>query len=56
MSERVDSSQNIKDLSNQELGAIIESCQHAIADGTAEIEDFESFVLCQKELARRTWS
>lgn len=56
MMNRVESSQNLKDLSNQELGAIIASCQHAIADGTAEVEDFESFVLCQRELARRTWS
>ncbi len=47
---------NIKFLSNQELSEIISSCESAIADGSVEIEDYESFVLCQKELARRTWA
>jgi hypothetical protein len=43
-------------MSNEELAKTIELCEGAIADGSAEIEDYEAFVLCQKELARRTWS
>lgn len=48
--------QSLRTLSNEELSDIIARCESAIADGTAEIEDFEAFVLCQKELARRTWA
>ena len=48
--------QSLRGLSNEELSDIIAKCESAIADGSAEIEDFESFVLCQKELARRTWA
>lgn len=48
--------QRLLSLSNEELGAIIEACERAIATGSAEVEDFESFVLAQKELARRTWA
>lgn len=47
---------DIQHLSNEELSEIISSCEGAIADGSAEIEDYEAFVLCQKELARRTWA
>ncbi|HKI56318.1 MAG TPA: hypothetical protein VKB31_04140 [Trueperaceae bacterium] len=50
------STQTLRTLSNEELSDIIARCESAIADGTAEIEDFEAFVLCQKELARRTWA
>lgn len=50
------SAQTLRGLSNEELSDIIAKCESAIADGTAEIEDFEAFVLCQKELARRTWA
>jgi len=49
-------SQSLRALSNEELSDIIARCESAIADGSAEIEDFEAFVLCQKELARRTWA
>ncbi len=49
-------SQSIRNLNNEELSDIIARCELAISDGTAEIEDYEAFVLCQKELARRTWS
>ncbi len=49
-------SQSLRGLSNEELSDIIAKCESAIADGSAEIEDFEAFVLCQKELARRTWA
>ncbi len=47
---------NIQRLSNEELSKVITQCEHAIAEGSAEIEDYEAFVLCQKELARRTWA
>lgn len=43
-------------MSNEELGRTIQRCEDAIADGSAEVADYEAFVLCQKELARRTWS
>lgn len=43
-------------LSNEQLSEIIAKCEGAITDGSAEIEDYEAFVVCQKELARRTWA
>lgn len=43
-------------LSNEELRSVIETCERAIADGTAGVEEFEAFVLAQRELARRTWA
>jgi len=46
----------IRYYSNEELSEINSKCESAISDGTAEIEDYEAFVLCQKELARRTWA
>jgi hypothetical protein len=49
-------STKVQYLSTEELSKIIANCEHAIADGSAEIEDYEAFVLCQRELARRTWS
>lgn len=49
-------SDNIRNLSNEELSEIIASCESAISDGTAAIDDYEAFVLCQKELAHRTWA
>jgi len=45
----------VRRMTNEQLAATIERCEGAIADGSAEIEDYEAFVLCQKELARRTW-
>lgn len=48
--------QSLRGLSNEELSDIIAKCEGAIANGSAEIDDFEAFVLCQKELARRTWA
>lgn len=48
--------EHIRRLSNEELSRVIARCEDAIADGSAEIGDFETFVLCQRELARRTWS
>lgn len=49
-------SEAIRYYSNEELSEIITRCESAITDGSAEIEDYEAFVLCQKELARRTWA
>lgn len=46
----------VQRMSTEELANTIARCEDAIADGTAEIEDYEAFVLCQKELARRTWA
>lgn len=46
----------VRRLSNEQLAETIERCEDLITDGSAEIEDYEAFVLCQKELARRTWS
>ncbi len=47
---------HVRRASTEELARTIARCEGAIADGSAEIEDYEAFVLCQKELARRTWS
>ncbi|NLG08504.1 MAG: hypothetical protein GX560_04535 [Deinococcales bacterium] len=49
-------SDSFRHLSNEELSEVIARCESAIQDGTADIEDYEAFVLCQKELARRTWA
>lgn len=49
-------SENISHLSNEELSEIIANCETAIREGTAAIDDYEAFVLCQKELAHRTWA
>jgi hypothetical protein len=48
-------SEQIRYLTNEELSEIIGRCELAISEGSAEIADYEAFVLCQKELARRTW-
>lgn len=55
MLQRAHVDTNIKQMSNEELSDIISRCESAISEGSAEIEDYEAFVLCQKELARRTW-
>ena len=46
----------LENLSNEQLGELLTQCQELITDGSASIDDFEAFVLCQKELVRRTWS
>ena len=46
----------VQSLSSEELSTIIIKCESAIADGSAEIDDYEAFVLCQQELARRLWN
>lgn len=50
------SQERLKRMSNEELSHAITRCEDAIAEGSAEIGDFELFVLCQRELARRTWT
>lgn len=49
-------SDTLRKLSNEQLSDIITRCESAIAAGSAEIGDYEAFVLAQKELARRTWA
>jgi hypothetical protein len=49
-------SEHLRRLSNEQLSDIITRCEGAIAEGSAEITDYEAFVLAQKELARRTWA
>jgi hypothetical protein len=56
MLQQAEFTEKVHALSNEELSHIIHRCETAIADGSAEIEDYEAFVLCQQELARRTWS
>lgn len=50
------STETLRTMSNEQLSDIIARCEHAIASGSAEIGDYEAFVLAQKELARRTWA
>lgn len=47
---------HVRRMSTGELADTISRCEAAIANGSARIEDYEAFVLCQKELARRTWA
>ena len=56
MLQRIEVNDEAQFLSTEELSNIISRCESAIADGSAEIEDYEAFVVCQQELARRTWS
>lgn len=56
MIQSAQSNEQIRALTNEELSQIIGECERAISEGSAEISDYEAFVLCQKELARRTWS
>jgi hypothetical protein len=55
MIQSIQTTEQISCLTNEELSQIIGKCEEAIAQGSAEISDYEAFVLCQKELARRTW-
>ena len=48
--------ERVRRMSTDELATTIARCESAIAEGTAAIADYEAFVLCQKELARRTWA
>jgi len=40
-------------LSSRELRDIVERCEEVITAGSAQIEDYEAFVICQQELANR---
>ncbi|HEX7021237.1 MAG TPA: hypothetical protein VF171_00160 [Trueperaceae bacterium] len=55
MVQSIPMTDKLPQLSNAELREIIARCESAIADGSAEVDDYEAFVLCQQELARRTW-
>ncbi|MDF1522645.1 MAG: hypothetical protein P1P87_07480 [Trueperaceae bacterium] len=46
----------VRTMTDEDLNRIIVRCESAIADGTAQVSDYEAFVLAQKELARRTWA
>ena len=46
----------IESMSNEKLSEVMGKCQDMIADGSATIDEFETFVLCQRELSRRTWA
>jgi hypothetical protein len=50
------SGERIQSLSNEQLSEVIAHCEDAISNGTAAVGDYESFVLAQQELARRTWA
>jgi hypothetical protein len=54
--ERFNRPEPLRALSDEDLNRIMVRCESAIADGTAEIGDYEAFVLAQKEIVRRTWS
>jgi hypothetical protein len=56
LAQQADTGESIHNMSNQQLGELMAKCQSLIAQGSAQIEDYEAFVLCQKELARRTWA
>ena len=56
MVQEVDSMAYIEGMTNEQLGELMGRCQDMIDDGSATIEEFEAFVLCQRELARRTWA
>lgn len=56
MMQSTDVGKQIQQLSTEELAQVISQCEHVIADESAVIEDYEKFIVCQQELARRTWS
>ncbi len=56
MVQHVEFIERVQGFSNEQLSDIICRCETVIADGSAEIEDYEAFVVAQQELARRTWS
>lgn len=56
MVQVVESDEVFEEMSNEQLSEVLTRCQRMIFDGSAELEDFEAFVLCQSELARRTWA
>ena len=40
-------------LSSRELRAIVGRCERSITAGSAQIEDYEAFIICQQELQSR---
>ena len=38
----------------KQLHEVVSQCERAISDGSADIGDFELFVRCQQDLARRS--
>lgn len=56
LAQQTDTGERIQNMSNEQLSELMARCQGRISEGSAEIEDYEAFVLCQKELARRTWA
>ena len=55
MVQEIRFSDKIQYLSNGELREVISHSEDAITQGSAKLEDYEAFVLCQQELAKRTW-
>ena len=55
MMQSTDVGKQIQQLSTEDLGHMISQCEQSIADESAVIEDYEKFIVCQQELARRTW-
>ena len=56
MMQSTDVTKQIQQLSSEQLAQVISQCEQSIADESAVIEDYEKFIVCQQELARRTWS
>ena len=56
MVQEIGSVDYIENLSNEQLSELMGKCQDMIDDGSATIDEFEAFVICQRELARRTWA
>lgn len=56
MVQEIESFEYIASLSNEQLGELMGKCQDMIDDGSATIDEYEAFVICQRELARRTWA
>jgi hypothetical protein len=45
---------NVRRLTTDELNHIITYCERRIVKGLAQLEDYETFVLCQQALAERS--
>lgn len=56
MVQEISSVEYIESMSNEQLSEVMGKCQEMIVDGSATIDEFEAFVLCQRELSRRTWA
>jgi hypothetical protein len=56
LAQQADTGEWIRSMNNEQLSELMAKCQALISEGSAQIEDYEAFVLCQRELARRTWA